>query len=131
MWYQKRAKKSSYAFLRSSKRHRQPRVGDPARPQPDLAFLGELAGIAEEVEQDLPQPHGVDGQCAEVLSGVNDEAAFFLRGKLARGSRGLGYWWWKRVRLGSVVGVGGRGCCEGVGLGVEGVEVSASQADWR
>src|SRR5262245_56790260 len=35
-------------------------VGDPARPQPDLAFLGELAGIAQQVEQYLPQPHGVD-----------------------------------------------------------------------
>src|SRR5215831_11558472 len=32
----------------------------------DLARFGELAGIAEEVEQDLPQPHGVHGQCAEV-----------------------------------------------------------------
>src|SRR5262249_17198884 len=32
-------------------------VGDPARPQPDLAFLGELAGIAEEIEEYLPQPH--------------------------------------------------------------------------
>src|SRR5215813_12123868 len=86
MWCQKRAKKSSYAFLRSSKRHRQPRVGDPARPQPDLAFLGELAGIAEEIEQDLPQPHGVDGQCAEVLLGVDDEAVLVLLGKLSGGA---------------------------------------------
>src|SRR5215831_16011295 len=39
-------------------------VGDPARPQPDLAFLGELAGIAQQVEQYLPQSHGVHGQCA-------------------------------------------------------------------
>ena len=37
-------------------------VGDPARPQPDLAFLGELAGIAQQVEQNLPQPHGVHGE---------------------------------------------------------------------
>src|SRR5262249_38464697 len=28
-------------------------VGDPPRPQPDLAFLGELAGIAQQVEQYL------------------------------------------------------------------------------
>src|SRR5262249_25727613 len=42
-------------------------VGDPARPQPDLALFGELAGIAEEIEQYLPQPHGVHGQSAEVL----------------------------------------------------------------
>src|SRR5262249_39974916 len=39
-------------------------VGDPARPQPDLAFLGELAGITQQVEQYLPQPHGVHGQYA-------------------------------------------------------------------
>src|SRR6516164_1914357 len=32
-------------------------VGDPARPQPDLAFLGELAGIAQQVEQYLLEPH--------------------------------------------------------------------------
>src|SRR5215472_17849554 len=36
-------------------------VGDPARPQPDLTFLGELAGIAQQIEQDLPQPQGVHG----------------------------------------------------------------------
>src|SRR6516162_3749388 len=46
-------------------------VSDPARPQSDLAFLGELAGIAEEIEQYLPQPHGVHGQCAEVLLGID------------------------------------------------------------
>jgi len=49
----------------------------------DLARLGELAGIAEEVEQDLPQPHGVHGQCAEVLLRVNDEAVLVLLGKLS------------------------------------------------
>src|SRR5262249_43274313 len=45
-----------------------------ARRKLDLARFGELAGIAQEIEQDLPQPHGVHGQCAEVLLGVNDEA---------------------------------------------------------
>src|SRR5262249_14131936 len=40
----------------------------------DLARFGELAGIAQQVEQDLPQPHGVQSQCAEVLLSVNDEA---------------------------------------------------------
>src|SRR5262245_54846380 len=34
-------------------------VDDPACPQLDLTFLGELAGIAQQVEQYLPQPHGV------------------------------------------------------------------------
>src|SRR6516164_6068377 len=58
-------------------------VGDPARSQGDLTFLGKLAGIAEEIEQYLPQPHGVDGQCAEVLLGVNDEAVLVLLGKLS------------------------------------------------
>jgi hypothetical protein len=45
--------------------------------------LGELAGIAEEIELYLPQPHGVYGQCAEVLLGVNDEAVLVLLGKLS------------------------------------------------
>src|SRR6516225_9363292 len=31
-------------------------VGNPARPQPDLAFLRELAGIAQQIEQYLSQP---------------------------------------------------------------------------
>src|SRR5262249_40796108 len=64
-------------------------VGDPARPQPDLAFFGELAGIAEQIEQDLPQPHGVDCQCAEVLLGVNDDAVLVLLGKLPGGADDL------------------------------------------
>ena len=51
----------------------------------DLARFGELAGIAEEIEQDLSQPHWIDGQCAEVLLGVNDEAVFVLLGKLPGG----------------------------------------------
>jgi len=35
-----------------------------ARPQLDVALLGKLAGIAEEIEQDLLQPHGIDGERA-------------------------------------------------------------------
>src|SRR5262249_51873394 len=53
-------------------------VSDPARLQPDLALFGELAGIAQQVEQYLPQPHGVHGQCAEVLLGVNHEVVLVL-----------------------------------------------------
>src|SRR5262249_11532320 len=64
-------------------------VGDPARLQPDLAFPGELTGIAEEIEQYLPQPHWVDGQCAEVLLGVDDEAVLVLLGKLSGGADDL------------------------------------------
>src|SRR5262249_11158408 len=60
-------------------------VGDPARPQPDFAFPGELARIAEEIEQDLPQPHRVHGQCAEVLLSIDDEAVLVLLGKLSGG----------------------------------------------
>jgi hypothetical protein len=37
------------------------------RPQRDLAFLGELKGVAQQIEQYLPQPHGVDGEGAEVF----------------------------------------------------------------
>jgi hypothetical protein len=51
----------------------------------DLARFGELAGIAEEVEQDLLEPHGVHGERAQVLLRVNDEAVFVLLGKLSRG----------------------------------------------
>src|SRR5262249_57132711 len=32
----------------------------------DLARLGELAGIAEEIEQNLRQPHGVNAPCVEL-----------------------------------------------------------------
>src|SRR5262245_24160738 len=60
-------------------------AGNPARPQPDLAFLGELAGIAQQVEQYLPQPHGVHSQCAEVLLGIDDEAVLVLLGELPGG----------------------------------------------
>src|SRR5262245_21320380 len=52
----------------------------------DLARFGELAGIAKKVEQDLPQPHGVDGQCAEVLLGVDNEAILVLLGKMSGGA---------------------------------------------
>ena len=55
----------------------------------DLARFGELAGIAQQVEQDLPQPHGVHGQCAEVLWGVNDQVVLVLLGKLSGGADDL------------------------------------------
>jgi len=64
-------------------------VGDPTRPQPDLAFLGELAGIAQQIEQYLPQPHGVHSQCAEALLGIDDEAVLVLLGKLSGGADDL------------------------------------------
>src|SRR6516162_4539058 len=51
----------------------------------DLSRFSELARIAEEIEQNLPQPHGVHGQCAEVLSDFDDEAVLVLLGKLSGG----------------------------------------------
>ena len=58
------------------------RPRDPACRKLNLARFGELARIAQQVEQNLPQPHGVHGQCPEVLLGVNDEAVLVLLGKL-------------------------------------------------
>src|SRR5262249_6106820 len=55
----------------------------------DLALLGELKGIAQQIEQNLPQPHGVNGQCAEVLLGVDDEAVLVLLGKLSGSANDL------------------------------------------
>src|SRR5215470_11003335 len=55
----------------------------------DLASLSELAGITEEIKQYLPQPHGVHGQCPEVLLGVNHEAVLVLLGQLSGGADDL------------------------------------------
>src|SRR5262249_6881879 len=47
-------------------RHRQldpvASVNHPSRSQLDLTLFGELAGIAQQVAQYLPQPHGVHGE---------------------------------------------------------------------
>ena len=58
----------------------------PFSPQLDLTFLCELAGIAEKVEQDLPQAHRVHGQCAEFSCASTVEAVLVLLGKLAGGT---------------------------------------------
>ncbi len=42
-----------------------------AYPQRHLALLGEFAGIAQQVEQDLPQPHRVYRQGTEILRGFD------------------------------------------------------------
>ena len=55
----------------------------------DLALLGELAGIAQQVEQNLPQPHGVDGQRAEIVLALDYEAVLVLLGELPRGADDL------------------------------------------
>ena len=64
-------------------------VSHSLRPQLDLALFGELAGIAQQIEQDLPQPHGVDGQCAQVIRGLDRKAVLVLLGKLTRGADNL------------------------------------------
>src|SRR5215470_4118171 len=51
----------------------------------DLARFGELARIAEEIEKDLPQPHGVHGEDTQVLLGVDSETVLVLLGKLSGG----------------------------------------------
>src|SRR5262249_54643297 len=59
-------------------------VSDLASTQRDLALFGELASIAQQVEQDLPQPHGIHGQWAEALLTLDNQAILVLFGKLAR-----------------------------------------------
>ena len=55
-----------------------------AHSQRDLAGIGELAGIAQQIEQDLLEPHGVCGQRSEVLLGFHHEAVLVLLGELSR-----------------------------------------------
>src|SRR5262249_45973010 len=64
-------------------------VCHPARPQRDLALLGELESIAQQIEQYLPQPHWIDGQRAEVLWGIEDEAFFVRLSQLSSGADDL------------------------------------------
>src|SRR5262249_19191788 len=52
--------------------------------QLNLALFGELAGIAQQIEQDLPQPHGVDGQGAKIFRAFDQEAILILLRQLPR-----------------------------------------------
>src|SRR5215831_12048785 len=61
-------------------------IGHLARLQLDLTLFGELAGIAQQVEQYLPQPHGVHGEDTQVLLGVDNETVLVLLGKLSGGA---------------------------------------------
>ena len=56
----------------------------------DSAFLGELVGVAREVEQELSQPGlvGMDG--AEVRWAIDDEAVAVFRADLYRSSARIG-----------------------------------------
>jgi hypothetical protein len=60
-----------------------------AHPQRDIALFRELAGIAQQIEQDLLEPHGVRGERTEVLLGLDDEAVLVLLGELSRGADDL------------------------------------------
>src|SRR5262249_27956659 len=64
-------------------------VGDPTRLQLDLTLFGELAGIAQQIEQYLPQPHGVHGEDTQVLLSVDNETVLVLLGKLSGGADDL------------------------------------------
>src|SRR5215467_6903192 len=57
-----------------------------AHPQGDLTFFRELACIAQEVEQNLLEPHGVRGERAYVLRRFDNKAVFVLLGELSRGA---------------------------------------------
>src|SRR5215813_4050376 len=64
-------------------------IGHLARLQLDLTLFGELAGIVQQVEQYLPQPHGVHGEDTQVLLGVDNETVLVLLGKLSGGANDL------------------------------------------
>src|SRR5215472_10121714 len=64
-------------------------IGHLARLQLDLTLFGELAGIVQQVEQYLPQPHGVHGEDTQVLLGVDNETVLVLLGKLSGGADDL------------------------------------------
>src|SRR5215813_4322719 len=64
-------------------------VNHPSRSQLDLTLFGELAGITQQVEQYLPQPHGVHGEDTQVLLGVDNETVLVLLGKLSGGADDL------------------------------------------
>jgi hypothetical protein len=49
----------------------------------------ELAGIAQQIEQNLLEPHGVRSKRAHALLGLNDEAVLVLLGELSRGADDL------------------------------------------
>src|SRR5262249_24742510 len=61
----------------------------PARPQRDLALLGELTSIAQQIEQYLPQPHWIDGEGAKVLLRFDQQAVLVLLGELSGGADDL------------------------------------------
>src|SRR5215813_3669060 len=61
-------------------------VDHPFDAQLNLPLLGKLAGIAQQIEQDLPQPHGIDYQAAEIVRAFDHEAILILLCQLPRGA---------------------------------------------
>src|SRR5262249_21523054 len=77
------------AGIRDGKLHPVAAVRHLAHAQGDLALLRELAGIAQEIEQNLLEPQGVRGERAHVFLGLDDEAVLVLLGELSRGADDL------------------------------------------
>jgi hypothetical protein len=50
-----------------------------------LALLRELAGIAQQIEQNLLEPHGVRDERTQILLGFHNEPVLVLLGELSRG----------------------------------------------
>jgi len=55
-----------------------------AHAQGNLALLRELTGVAQEIEQNLLEPHGVRSERANVLLCFDNEAVLVLLGELSR-----------------------------------------------
>src|SRR5215471_6831710 len=64
-------------------------VADLGIPEESATARFGITRIAQQVQEYLPQPHGVHRQCAEVLLDFNDEAVLVLLGKLSRGADDL------------------------------------------
>ena len=70
------AKSTQFAALNRQWRH----------TQRDFAVFGELAGIAQEIEQDLPQAQGIDEERGDIGRAFDKEAVFVLFRQPTRGA---------------------------------------------
>jgi hypothetical protein len=55
-------------------------------PQRDLTLLGKLAGIAQQVQQNLLEPHGIGGQRPDAIRALDHQTVPVLLGELTRGA---------------------------------------------
>jgi hypothetical protein len=60
-----------------------------AHPQGDLALFREFAGIAQEIEKNLLETHGIRGERAQALLRFDDEAVLVLLSELTGGTTPL------------------------------------------